>query len=246
MPQAASLDLTTPLSEVGSIPASTQKMLAKEGLGTVADVLLHLPFRHEDRRRMDFAGFSVALAPVCHHVRIVSTRVLRFGRRGGVFEAVVEGAAENPLHQQLTLRWFSMPYMQRVFAVDMELVVYGKIKEAKTRLVMDHPEYEIIRGEDGESDIPNLHTGRIVPVYRLRGGLKQKPLRAAVWRVLEALDDARKRSMMQAWMTSFPLRKMQGSSPAWVAPRHCAMPIFRPNRRISIAPAAIWGWRNST
>lgn len=190
MPQAASLDLSTPLSEVASLPASTQKMLAKEGFATVAEVLLHLPFRHEDRQRMDFTGFAVSQAPVCHHVRIVSTRVLRFGRRGGVFEAVVEGAAENPLHQQLTLRWFSMPYMQRVFAVDMELVIYGKIKEAKTRLVMDHPEYEIIRGEEGDSDIPNLHTGRIVPVYRLRGGLKQKPLRAAVWRVLEALDDA--------------------------------------------------------
>jgi ATP-dependent DNA helicase RecG len=54
MPQAASLDLTTSLSEVDSLPASTQRMLAKEGFTTVAEVLLHLPFRHEDRRRMDF------------------------------------------------------------------------------------------------------------------------------------------------------------------------------------------------
>lgn len=190
MPVAASLHLSTPLTEVPGLSAPTQKMLAKEGFGSAGDVLLHLPFRHEDRQRMEFKGFTPTEVPVCHHVSIVSTRVLRFGGRGGVFEAVVEGATENPMHQQLTLRWFSMPYMQRVFAVDMELVIYGKIKEVKTRLVMDHPEYEIVRGDESDGDTANLHTGRIVPVYRLRGGLKQKPLRLAVWQVLEALDEA--------------------------------------------------------
>ncbi len=190
MPIAASLHLDTSLSEVPGLPASSQKMLAKEGLATVGDVLLQLPFRHEDRGRMEFKGFSPSLTPACHHVRIVSTRVLRFGGRGGVFEAVVEGATENPMHQQLTLRWFGMTYMQRTFAVDMELVVYGKIKEIKTRLVMDHPEYEIIHGDAADGESAHLHTGRIVPVYRLRGGLKQKPMRAAVWQVLEALDES--------------------------------------------------------
>jgi ATP-dependent DNA helicase RecG len=182
------LHLDTPLLDLPGLPATTQRMLAKEGITTVREVLLHLPFRHEDRQRMEFAGFARSDTPVCHHVRIVSTRVLRFGRRGGVFEAVVEGAAENPMHQQLTLRWFGMTFMQRVFAVDMELVVYGKIKDAKKRLVMDHPDYEIVRGDDADADMPNVHTGRIVPVYRLRGGLKQKPLRAAAWRVVEALE----------------------------------------------------------
>ena len=179
MPAPASLHPDTPLPEAPGLSAPTLKMLAKEGFTTVGDVLLHLPFRHEDRRRMEFTGFAPSESPVCHPVRIVSTRVLRFGRRGGVFEAVVEGATDNPMHQQLTLRWFSMPYMQRVFAVGMELVVYGKIKEAKSRLLMDHPDYEIVRGDEAEGEPANLHTGRIVPVYRLRGGLKQKPLRAA-------------------------------------------------------------------
>ncbi len=196
MPTVASLDLLTPVPGVPGLPVPTQKMLAKEGIDTVGDLLLRLPFRHEDRRRLEFTGFTPGEAPVCHHVRILSTRVLRFGRRGGVFEAVVEGAAENPLHQQLTLRWFSMPYMQRVLAVDMELVIYGKIKEAKTRLVMDHPDYEIVRGEDNDPDAAAVHTGRIVPVYRLSGGLKQKPLRAAVWRTLEFLDDASIRDLL--------------------------------------------------
>lgn len=164
------------------------RTLAKESIHTVGDVLLSYPLRHEDRRRMEFKGFSPSLTPVCHHVRIVSTRVLRFGGRGGVFEATVEGATDNPMHQQLTLRWFNMAFLQKALAVDMELIVYGKIKEGKTRMTMDHPDYEVVKGDD--DDAANIHTARIVPVYRLRGGLKQKPMRTAAWRALQNFDDA--------------------------------------------------------
>ena len=92
------------------------------------------------------------------------------------------------MNQQLTLRWFNMVFMQKALAVGMELIVYGKVKESKTRLLMDHPEYEVVKGDD--DDGAAIHTGRIVPVYRLRGGLKQKPLRTAVWRALQNFDDA--------------------------------------------------------
>ncbi len=153
----------------------------------MGDLLLQLPLRHEDRRRMDFKGFAPSLEPVCHHVKITRARTVRFGRRSGFFEAEAEGFPENPLHQQLTLRWFNMPFMNRVIAVDMELMIYGKIKEVKGRLIMGHPEYEILRGED-DDEAAQINTSRIVPIYRLRGGLKQKPLRAAVWHVLEQFN----------------------------------------------------------
>ncbi|HSI63314.1 MAG TPA: DEAD/DEAH box helicase, partial [Candidatus Saccharimonadia bacterium] len=162
-------------------------MLAKEGFHTVGHLVLHLPARHEDRRRMEFKGFSPSETPVCHHVQILSTRVLRFGRRGGNFEAVVEAAQDNPMHQQLTLRWFGMTFLQKSIAVGMEMVVYGKIKQIKDRLVMGHPEYEVVKGDD--EDEAEIHTGRLVPIYPLRGALKQKALRTAIWKVLEHLDD---------------------------------------------------------
>ena len=188
MQPAATTHLNTPLAVVAGLTAPVLKMLAGEGFDTVESLLMYFPARHEDRRRMEFKGFSPSETAVCHHVRIVKTKVLRFGRRGGVFEATVEGAVQNPMHQQLTLRWFNMIYMQRALAVDMELIVYGKIKEGKTRLMMDHPEYEIIAGGEDDEGGAGIHTGRMVPVYRLRGGLKQKPLRVAVWRVLQNFD----------------------------------------------------------
>jgi len=185
MSEAAVITLNTSLREVKGLSAITLKMLEKESILSVDDLLTCFPSRHEDRRRMEFKGFSPSETPVCHHVTVLKTRLLRFGGRGGVFEAVVEGAEGNPMHQQLTLRWFNMVFMQRSLAAGMELIVYGKIKEVKARMVMDHPEYEIVRGEDDEE--AGIHSGRIVPVYRLRGGLKQKPLRVALWRLMEAL-----------------------------------------------------------
>jgi ATP-dependent DNA helicase RecG len=67
----------------------------------------------------------------------------------------------------------------------MELIVYGVIKDFKGRLSIVHPEYEIIKGEDDES--ATIHTGRITPIYRLRGGMTQKALRVAAWHVFQHL-----------------------------------------------------------
>lgn len=188
MTKAASIHLDTALETVPGLSAFALKMLTAEGIQTVSDLIACYPARHEDRRHMAFKGFSPGETPVCHHVRILKTRILRFGKGGGVFEVVVESAQGNLMNQQLTLRWFKMTFLQKVLAVDMELMIYGKIKEIKARLIMDHPDYEVVRDEE-EEVAAKIHTGRIVPVYRLKGGLKQKPLRAAIWQVLEQLDD---------------------------------------------------------
>ncbi len=190
MTSAASYTLTTPLEAVPDLTSPMVKMLANEGITTVGELLAEFPFRYEDRSQMEFKGFTPSLEPVCHHVRVTRGRTVRFGRRSGFFEAACEAAQSNPLNQQLTLRWFNMPFMNRTIAVDMELIVYGKIKEIKGRLVMGHPEYEIVRGDAEDAGALQIHTGRIVPIYRLRGGLRQKLLRAVIWQVLQKVDDS--------------------------------------------------------
>ena len=182
--------LQKPLTGVPGLTTRILKMLAKEGIECVSDVVWMLPFRHEDRRRLDALAFQASETPCCHFVRVAKTHVKFFGRRrgAGVFEAVVEHVDDNVLGQQLTLRWWNMPFMSKSIATDMELVVYGRIKEFQGRLFLDHPEYEIIRGGE-DDDSATIHTGRITPVYRLRGGLSQKAVRTAAWLVMEMLED---------------------------------------------------------
>ncbi|MBE2285630.1 MAG: ATP-dependent DNA helicase RecG [Prosthecobacter sp.] len=176
------------LSEVPGLPAHAARTLAKEGVKTVAEVVWHLPFRHEDRRQMEALAFQAGPLPSCHHVLVTKTGNKFFGRRSGMFEAVVQHAGAL-LGQQLTLRWWNMPFMSRVIAEGQELIVYGVIKETKGCLSMAHPEYEIVKG-GADEDAEQIHTGRITPVYRLRGAMTQKALRVAAWHVFQALPES--------------------------------------------------------
>jgi len=170
------------------MPAHAARLLGKEGVKTVADVVWQLPFRHEDRRQMQALAFQAGPLPACHQVLVTKTGNKFFGRRSGMFEAVVQHAGAL-LGQQLTLRWWNMPFMSRVIAEGQELIVYGVIKDTKGRLSMAHPEYEIVKG-GADEDAEQIHTGRITPVYRLRGAMTQKALRVAAWHVFQALPPA--------------------------------------------------------
>lgn len=154
---------------------------------TVADVIALMPSRHEDRRQMQALAFQAGLVPTCHHVLITKTGNKFFGR-AGVFEAVVRHAT-GLLGQQLTLKWWNMPFMSRVLAEGQELIVYGIIKDTKGRLSMAHPEYEIVKG-GADDDAGQIHTGRITPIYRLKGAMTQKALRVAAWHVMQALPES--------------------------------------------------------
>ena len=180
------LDLS--LADVPSLPVHAARLLAKEGIKTVADVVWHLPFRHEDRRQMQALAFQAGPLPSCHHVLITKTGNKFFGGRSGVFEAVVRHAT-GLLGQQLTLKWWNMPFMSRVLAEGQEVLVYGVIKDSKGRLSMSHPEYEIVKG-GADDDAEQIHTGRITPIYRLKGAMTQKALRVAAWHVCQALPGA--------------------------------------------------------
>lgn len=186
------LDLS--LAEVPGLPAHAARLLVKEGVATVADVLWHLPFRHEDRRQMQALAFQAGPLPSCHHVLVTKTGNKFFGRRSGMFEAVVQHAGAL-LGQQLTLRWWNMPFMSRVIAEGQELIVYGVIKDVKGRLSMAHPEYEIVKG-GADDDAEQIHTGRITPIYRLKGAMTQKALRVAAWHVFQSLPESYTEDML--------------------------------------------------
>lgn len=136
---------------------------------------------------MQALAFQAGPVPSCHHVLVTKTGNKFFGRRSGMFEAVVQHAG-GMLGQQLMLRWWNMPFMSRVIAEGQELIVYGVIKDVKGRLSMAHPEYEIVKGgaDDGAEQI---HTGHITPIYRLKGTMTQKALRVAAWHVFQTLPE---------------------------------------------------------
>lgn len=186
---SGNLTLDTPLEEAGllRLDKKNREGYEKLGLVTIGDALLHFPRRHEDRTRFDRFPEGGMEQSVCLHVLVSDCRSF-FGRGQGrrCFEATVEPAGGDLLGNRLILRWFNMPYLAKVLAVGHRLVIYGQPKESKGRVLIDHPDFEIV--EDDEATAAP-HMGGIVPIYPLASGVGQKPLRSLIHRLLALVSD---------------------------------------------------------
>src|SRR5438876_2962447 len=174
------MNLNTSLEELSWIPRPRILALRRLALETVGDLLRHYPRRHEDRR--EFRGFprEETIGPVCLCGEVAKTRLMRFGGRK-IFEAVLEESGAHALSQPLTCRWFNLHYIQKMIATGQQLVVFGRVKRKGPRLLIDHPEFEVI--EDDEEIL--IHFRRITPNYPATEGLSQRVLRALIFRLLE-------------------------------------------------------------
>lgn len=168
------------------LPAKEVAALAAAGLRTPLDVLSWLPKRHEDRRRFDAFPVQATGAPVCLRGTVVDSAVRGFGGRR-FYEAVVMGSGGGLFGSgKVTCRWFNMPFIHKMVASGHEVILYGKVKESTGRLVIDHPEFEIIREDEG----PSIHLERIVPIYRNVAGIPQRRLREIIHLMLHQVDTA--------------------------------------------------------
>jgi RecG-like helicase/REP element-mobilizing transposase RayT len=174
------MELATTLEDLSWVPRPRLLALRRLRIETVGDLLTHYPRRHEDRT--EFGGFprDETTGPICLCGEVTRTRLMRFGGRK-IFEAVLEEEGAHALSQPLTCRWFNLHYVQKMIATGQRLVVFGKVKRKGARLVIDHPEFEVIENDEEIS----IHFRRITPIYPATEGVSQRVLRALIFRVLE-------------------------------------------------------------
>jgi len=179
------MDLDTALEELSWIPRPRILALRRLGIARVLDLLTHYPRRYENR--LEFPSFprEETVDPVCLCGDVVKTRLMRFGGRK-IFEAVLEESSAHALSQPLTCRWFNLHYIQKVIATGQRLIIFGRVKRKGLRLVVDHPECEVI--EEDEEIL--IHFRRITPIYPATEGLSQRVLRGLIFRLLEQVDVA--------------------------------------------------------
>ncbi len=161
------------------VGAERAAQLARLGIFTIEDLLLHRPKRYEDRRHFRKISELTKDEAFTARGKIVALGLKRF--RGGsksVFEIILDDGSAR-----LHCRWWNLPFMENYFAMGDEVFVFGKLKETKPR-TMDHPETEVIEG--GEESF--IHINRIAPVYPLTEGLPQRWLRGLIWRTLEKFE----------------------------------------------------------
>jgi ATP-dependent DNA helicase RecG len=175
--------LSTPLLRSGlTAAAQLRRAGARIGLGTVRDLLFHLPRRYDDLREMQKLGDLVWTeegAVVSARVRVAEIHVEpTFRRRVQRTVARLEDETGS-----IEATWFGRRYIERRLTAGSQVVVSGRVKRFGRRLTFDNPEFQVVAADDTEV----LHAGRIVPVYRLTAGLTAARLRSAM---REALDRA--------------------------------------------------------
>ncbi|MFI8418420.1 ATP-dependent DNA helicase RecG [Serratia sp. NPDC078593] len=166
-----------PLTTLSGVGASQAGKLAKIGLETLQDLLLHLPLRYEDRTQL----YTINdLQPGIFAT--VEGEVLRtdisFGRRRMLTCQISDGSG------LLTLRFFNFnAAMKNSLATGRRVTAYGEIKRGNHGAEIIHPEYRI-QGENAELVLQ----ASLTPVYPTTEGIRQATLRKLTDQALDVLD----------------------------------------------------------
>src|ERR1051325_2839726 len=178
-PTSAAPTLTRPVTALWGVGSERARQLAKLGIVTVGDLLLHRARRYEDRRHFRAIADLQLEESAITRGKVVALGVKRY-RKGtkSVFELILDDGTAR-----LHCRWWNLPFMEKYFAVGDEVVVFGKPLSLKPRTI-DHPETEVV--ESGDENF--IHLNRITPVYPLTEGLPQRWLRGFIWRTLEQFE----------------------------------------------------------
>src|SRR5262245_39624668 len=163
-------DLAAPAQFVKGVGPQRAAGLAQLGVATVEDLLFQIPLRYEDRRAFSRIrdlrpGMKTAVTGV------VAAAGLRRARRMSLFEIRLEDETGR-----LKALWFNQPFLKDVLARGRRVILYGGVERdsyAGGRVMMSSPQYEVIEADDA----PQVHTGRVVPVYEKLGPFSGKALR---------------------------------------------------------------------
>ncbi len=209
-----SLDLV--IADLPGVSPKQLTALKKLKLSTLRDLISHYPRRYEDRTEFDQWPMAPLDQAVCIHGVVTDSKVTRFGggRGQSYFEARLEPEEDIALAQPIYLRWFGMSFMSKVIATGHELVIYGQPKSLKGKLVIGHPDYEIVES-GGDSA---AHMGRITPIYPASSGMQQRFLRGWTYRAIQRLDQLAESETHSPIDTVLPSSALEAINPGFAPP----------------------------
>jgi ATP-dependent DNA helicase RecG len=167
----------TPVAELPGVGPVRGQRLARLGVVTVADLLLHLPRRYEDTRELVPLRELRAGSVQTSRVRVRDVRARHSPqRRMQLVEATLEdgGALVGAI-------WFNQPYIANQLSPGMEVLVSGKVISGLHGLTFQNPKFERVSADP-------RHVGRLAAVYPETEGVTSKYLRALVGRLLPVTE----------------------------------------------------------
>jgi len=176
-PAVLSLSPDDPVTRIPRVDRGTVRRLGRLGIQTVRDLVYYFPFRYEDWSQVRKVAELRPHEQATVIGRLIAIQATRLGARGlPATEALVADDTGT-----LRVVWFNQPYLARTLKTGTTLVLSGRAEYFRGAKVFESPEYEVYDSTD-----ELLHTGRLVPVYRLTEGLSPKVLRRLIKTALDA------------------------------------------------------------
>ena len=144
------------------------------------DLLFHLPRRYDDLRALSTAAQLARLPDgegASARLQVRGVRVEQTFRRR--IQRTTAYLADDTGDVEAV--WFGRRFIATRLKEGQSVVVSGKIKRRGFATILDNPEFQ---PDDGSA---LLHAGRIVPVYRLTGGVTATVLRRAIRQALDSV-----------------------------------------------------------
>jgi ATP-dependent DNA helicase RecG len=183
---------SAPVTSLAGVGPRLAQKLARLGLTTVQDVLLHLPYRYQDRTHITPIG---GLQPGSEALVVGSIELADVAYRGrrSLVCRLSDGSGF------VSLRFFHFSSAQRAnLQRGRRLRVFGEVRAGPGGLEMVHPEYGVLR--DGETFAPEPC---LTPLYPSTEGLHQVTLRRVVQEALEC-----HLARIQEWLPPEILREL--------------------------------------
>lgn len=163
------LSLATPVENLYLVGPARAKLLGKLGIQTLGDLLFYFPRAHNDLSKITPIKDLVSGETANIKARVLDVKSFRTKiKRLTLTQALLEDGTGTILST-----WFNQPFLSRVIKKHETFLFSGKVVSEKNKLILQNPIYEIEKKEQ-------IHTARLVPVYRLTAELTPKILRTII------------------------------------------------------------------
>ena len=160
------------ISTIHKVGPRLTKQLANLSINTIQDLLLYLPYKY-----LDFSKFTTIAAIVPGEVVTVRGTIktiqsrFSFKTRKALCEAIISDSTGS-----IKVTWFNQSYLAKTLASGDEVLLSGKAEQYKG-LQLLNPVHEKLTSE-------TIHTGRLVPVYRLPSDVYNRTFRGFIKQAL--------------------------------------------------------------
>ena len=161
------MNIDTELSNIKGVGPKTAEKLAESGFTTVADIIDFLPRTYEDFSEItDISKLRPGKVTIKAHAESVSTRIVRRAMRVTTATLVDDTGKVQAV-------WFNQPYRVTQLKSGDEFYFSGEFGFKAGKYQITSPSAEAVK------DLP-VQTGRILPIYPKKAGLKPSLTRSVL------------------------------------------------------------------